>query len=622
MKDGILAGTGNSRFLRSVEDFKDRYPSYESFANALVDGNLPVDLNGINPDGWEQTGTPLNKRTLLSEEVVELLGLSGEPTVSDALKKLAMPKGELRVELGSYVGNGKTDKVTISSTLRIACVVLSRGATADMSPDSVTSAVTLVRDAPSFFVTTVAGNNAVAKKRNSLTWGDSEVSWSPATSGANEMTMFNRNGETYRYVVIGGNYEAIEPDDPSKEVVDDVARAGVESLEIRASALETRVSGLEKRGGTVDAVARAGVEKLNDAVYIKGEERIDSTYVAKRQIKPDGTITTTTRAYMFYADVSGKGRVRIKSSLATMTAECVGVGFYNVPKSEFVVSMAGADTVVLLGRTLQPTDTPGSFDEVFDLPRDAKTVCVMMGTNTKPEIVAETSVERYVPKTEIPIYSMSMYQKWACCGASWSSGYVYTDSGVAEKTSLSWGANLARRMGNEFRNFSRHSMNTRDWQTNAHCLPALLSADPCDLYIISLGGNDTSLGTTYIGTVADIGTDADTFYGNYAKIISQIQTHAPNAHIICDMWYDSRQHNTTRKAFSDAVSAIAEYFHLPRTNWADDEWFGSPEFMTGLVGDHPTAVQLSAMAYVWERIYSRCVEENYGYFKGYGGGTT
>lgn len=248
MKDGILAGTGNSRFLKSVEDFKDRFPSYESFANALVDGNLPIDLNGINPDGWEQTGTPLNKRTLLSEEVVELLGLSGEPTVSDALKKLAMPKGELKVEFGSYIGNGKTDKVTINSALRIACVVLSRGATSDLSPDSVTSAVTLVRDAPSFFVTTASATGSLTKKRNSLTWGDSEVSWSPATSGATAMTMFNRNGETYRYVVIGGNYEAIEPDDPSKEVVDDVARAGVESLEIRASALETRVSGLEKRG--------------------------------------------------------------------------------------------------------------------------------------------------------------------------------------------------------------------------------------------------------------------------------------------------------------------------------------------------------------------------------------
>lgn len=286
MKDGILAGTGNSRFLKSVEDFKDRFPNYESFANALVDGNLPIDLNGINPDGWEQTGTPLNKRTLLSEEVVELLGLSGEPTVSDALKKLATPKGELRVELGSYVGNGKTDKVTINSTLRIACVVLSRGATSDVSPDSATSAVTLVRDAPAFFVTTISSTGATTKRRNSLTWGDSEVSWAPATSGATDMTMFNRSGETYRYVIIGGNYEAIEPDDPSKEVVDDVARAGVEALEIRASALETRVSGLEKRGNT-DPNLECRVANLEAAAdgYLYREET-DSTEAYTKTVPP------------------------------------------------------------------------------------------------------------------------------------------------------------------------------------------------------------------------------------------------------------------------------------------------------------------------------------------------
>lgn len=97
MIDSKLAGTGNSRFLKSVAAFKTLYPTYDNFVAALVAGTLPIDLNGVNPEGWTQQGTPLNKSTLLSDATATKLGLDGDPTVNEALDALF-----------TFADNGKT----------------------------------------------------------------------------------------------------------------------------------------------------------------------------------------------------------------------------------------------------------------------------------------------------------------------------------------------------------------------------------------------------------------------------------------------------------------------------------------------------------------------------------
>ena len=76
MRDGILKGTGDSRYLKTVEDALTRYPRYEDFVAALIAGTFPFDLNGVNPAGWAQQGTALNKGTLLKDYTAENLGLT------------------------------------------------------------------------------------------------------------------------------------------------------------------------------------------------------------------------------------------------------------------------------------------------------------------------------------------------------------------------------------------------------------------------------------------------------------------------------------------------------------------------------------------------------------------
>lgn len=64
------------------------YPTYEDFAAALIAGTLPVDLNGINPNGWSQQATPLNKANLIADSTGSMLGIGSTGTVNSALAVL------------------------------------------------------------------------------------------------------------------------------------------------------------------------------------------------------------------------------------------------------------------------------------------------------------------------------------------------------------------------------------------------------------------------------------------------------------------------------------------------------------------------------------------------------
>ena len=106
MKDGVIAGTGNSRFLKSgiTEE-----TTWEQFRAALVAGNLPIDMNGANPDGWTQMGSAISKSNLLPDALATLLGLSlgDDPQIKDALGALyAAASAAAKAEIGTYTGTG------------------------------------------------------------------------------------------------------------------------------------------------------------------------------------------------------------------------------------------------------------------------------------------------------------------------------------------------------------------------------------------------------------------------------------------------------------------------------------------------------------------------------------
>lgn len=202
----------------------------------------------------------------------------------------------------------------------------------------------------------------------------------------------------------------------------------------------------------------------------------------------------------------------------------------------------------------------------------------------------------------------SIFQKWGVIGDSFASGVFYDQQSgdLTNHLSKSWGQILARHSGNTCINFSKGGLYCGSWLTdNDRGLPFLLSSDPQELYIIALGINDVSRmgGEQPLGTISDIHEDyaenPATFYGNYGKIIGNIEDHAPNSKIVL-----STIPYTTESAMqiNDAILEIADHFSFPCLPVHTDSFFRSRWFWANMYDDHPKSFVYANMAVAYEKM--------------------
>lgn len=118
MIDSVLKGTGNSRFLKSA------VPAGTSWADALAmlqAGTFPIDFNGINTEGFQQVGTPLNKANLLKDATAAQIGLPPS-TTPDGMFQALGNTGDLHVWRKTVVTKEPVPEVPGSYTLGRAAI--------------------------------------------------------------------------------------------------------------------------------------------------------------------------------------------------------------------------------------------------------------------------------------------------------------------------------------------------------------------------------------------------------------------------------------------------------------------------------------------------------------------
>lgn len=208
--------------------------------------------------------------------------------------------------------------------------------------------------------------------------------------------------------------------------------------------------------------------------------------------------------------------------------------------------------------------------------------------------------------------TLSLFQKVGVVGDSYASGELAFDGQYVDHYEISWLQILARKDGFIGTNFSKGGMSTRTWLTNPKCMPLMQSSDEQDLYILALGINDEALGTSYIGSEADIDSGADTFYGNYGKIIKAIQTKAPQAKLVIATIADS---SDTATQFNTAITAIANHFAIPVIVQLDDPLFNSSFYKDNMIGGHPTGPVYASMAEAFERLIGQSMIDHLNYYK-------
>lgn len=216
----------------------------------------------------------------------------------------------------------------------------------------------------------------------------------------------------------------------------------------------------------------------------------------------------------------------------------------------------------------------------------------------------------------------SMVTDFGVIGDSWASGYLcYPNNVVIRSYAQSWPQTLARKSGNRVVNFSKDGLYTRSWLTDNVGLPFLLASDPLPLYIINLGINDNTQitnGTLAVGTIDDVHIEdytqnPDTFFGNYGRIIGNIQAHAPNAKIICV----SVMRLAERANMDSRIAAIAAKYGLPFIDLSQDEYFTSRAFYNAIYADHPVAYGCGGIANRMGKLICRTILSDPNYWSTY-----
>lgn len=253
--------------------------------------------------------------------------------------------------------------------------------------------------------------------------------------------------------------------------------------------------------------------------------------------------------------------------------------------------------------------------------------------------------------------SLSMYNKIASFGDSFSVGTIYNKPAgeggfsLGRHPEISWLSQMCKRNGVTPVHYGVGGSSTRTWLDGAggstlgkalwdSTVVEGVQTSPCGLYILDFGINDSNPSTasdsphTDLGTIADIGTQAETFYGCYSRIIEMIlnectktetqtsgsttieYTYIPKIIMMGIARKDTG--NTIRYApYQQAIKDLAEYYELPFIDWYDDPYINSDDFINQQWGTHPTAIGYSGMARAFERLYEKCVYENYEYFMDY-----
>lgn len=206
-------------------------------------------------------------------------------------------------------------------------------------------------------------------------------------------------------------------------------------------------------------------------------------------------------------------------------------------------------------------------------------------------------------------------------GDSLASGACYNPATghTLDNVRFAWWKVLERKSGMTYHGFCEGGMSTRSFITNTRFgLPVALTEDnKCDVYIIGLGVNDrtaSSLGPSYLGTASDIDlsnpdNNADTYYGNYAKIIQKITAFNPGCKFL--LFTDPRTESNFNTAVRDIASLFENCYLIDL--WADY----SPLFVTGGFFKryedetaHYPAMAYQSMAIIIENAINSCIDSN------------
>lgn len=294
------------------------------------------------------------------------------------------------------------------------------------------------------------------------------------------------------------------------------------------------------------------------------------------------------------------------------TALTVGIAFYN-SELEFISGVTG--------RTY--TSSPLYYVEKVTTPDNAAFARFCFRTANVDEFYAKIdtfeTLQSEIDSLSVNTYAMQMFEKIGVISDSISVGWGSSSS--RRNTGISWVQQMARRLGCTAYNLGASGVDPIEWfqpdfEFAQYCYTQYQSVGFCDLYIIGLGLNGGTLGTTADINQSDYTQNAESFYGQYARIIQMINAEHPKSIVICltepttrISSYDQAVRNICALSYIDAqlVDLELDYFDL----------FNTPEITAQHTADglHFTPYGYSLLADATVKAISDYISKNPDPFK-------
>lgn len=177
-------------------------------------------------------------------------------------------------------------------------------------------------------------------------------------------------------------------------------------------------------------------------------------------------------------------------------------------------------------------------DSFFVIPKkpDGEISEIYRADGSRLEIVDETARGDIETLNARPITfgrrTCAIFKKVCCIGDSFTAGYIMNTSGQAtDDPGNSWPAHMAIMTGREYVNCGISGATSKSWLTNVNGLAKMqIPANQSQAYLIGLQINDANVGMT-VGTVADIGSDADSYVRWISDIIDAVFAVNSLAHV-------------------------------------------------------------------------------------------
>lgn len=214
------------------------------------------------------------------------------------------------------------------------------------------------------------------------------------------------------------------------------------------------------------------------------------------------------------------------------------------------------------------------------------------------------------------------FAKFGVVGDSLSVGYMGDSSGTAHGRNIyySWGQVLARRYGNKCLNFGFSGATTETWYTNEkHGKVELVQEqNKCQAYVVGLGVNDTvaesNVGNANDINLSDYTQNANTFYGNYAKVLQTIMETAPTAYIFVFTIPKTKGTNRFSEIKNNAIKGVVAKLASDRVFVIEtneySELFNLDVITDNSYSSHYTAIGYANIATINAIMLSDCMNSN------------